>query len=160
MRNTLRAAMFFLFAVLILGACGNSNKDVGKGPDEPLQKNNTLVVKEDVEGGTLNSGSGYGFNKFDLEIEVDGQDVVDAQYAVAKSHSASYENKLADLKLEGTEAFNTLDGLFMNIMLTKDTSKKDAIDKIMKWFGLDTYTKFDLEVDFSDGTKLDIDDRK
>ncbi|WP_339252100.1 YusW family protein [Sporosarcina sp. FSL W8-0480] len=160
MRNALRAMMFFLFAVLVLGACGNSNKDVGKGPDKPLQKDNALVVKDDAEGGTLNAGSGYGFDKFDLEIEVDGQDVVDAEYAVAKSHSASYENKLANLKLEGTDAFNKFDELFMNIMLTKDTSKQDAIDKIMKWFGLDTYTKFDLGVDFSDGTKLDIEDRK
>ncbi|MDN4606089.1 YusW family protein [Sporosarcina highlanderae] len=160
MRNTLRTAMFLLFAVLILGACGNSNKDVGKGPDKPLQQDNTLSVKTDVEGGSLDSGKGYGFDKFDLEIEVDGQEVVDVQYAVAKSHSASYKNKLAGLNLEGTEAFNKLDKLFMDINLTKDMAKQDVIDKIMKWFGLDTYTRFELEVDFDDGTKLDIDESK
>lgn len=160
MRNTLRAGMFLFFAVLILGACGNSNKDVGKGPDEPLQKNNTLTIKDDVEGGTMNSGESFGFDKFDLEIEVDGQEVVDAQYLLDRTPSATYENKLAGLNLEGKEAFQKLNDLFMDIMLTKDTSEKDAIDKIMKWFGLDTYTKFDLEVNFSDGSKLDIDERK
>ena len=39
-------------------------------------------------------------------------------------------------------------------------SNKDIIDRIMEWFGLDTYTKFDLEIDFDDGTKLDIEDKK
>lgn len=161
MKSTLKAAMFFLFAVLILGACGKSdNNDVGKGPDAPLQEDNTITIKDDTEGGSLDSGDGYGFDKFDLDIEVDGQDAVDVEYAVAKSHAASYENKLAGVKLKDTEAFDKIDEFFMDIMLTKDTSEQEAIDKIMQWFGLDTYTEFDLEVDFDEGTKLDIEDKK
>ena len=49
----------------------------------------------------------------------------------------------------------------MKIMLTQGyvAAKMSSIG-IMEWFGIDTYTKFDLEIDFDDGTKLDIEDKK
>ena len=148
--------MLFLFAVLILGACGNSSKNA----DNPKREDATIILKNEKEGGTLNTGDGYGFDKFDLEIEVDGQDAIDAEYEVTKNLEAKYVNKLANLNLKNEEAFAKLDEFFVKIKLTHDMSNKDIIDRIMEWFGLDTYTKFDLEIDFDDGTKLDIEDKK
>ena len=156
MKINVKFGMLFLFAVLILGACGNSSKNA----DNPKREDATIILKNEKEGGTLNTGDGYGFDKFDLEIEVDGQDAIDAEYEVTKNPEAKYVNKLANLNLKDQEAFNKLDEFFVKIMLTHDMSKKDVIDRIMEWFGLDTYTKFDLEVDFDDGTKLDIEDKK
>ncbi|WP_252501842.1 YusW family protein [Sporosarcina sp. Marseille-Q4943] len=155
MRNNVKAVMLFLVAVLVLGACGNASKNA----DDPRREDATIIYEDDKEGGTLNTGDGYGFNKFDLEIEVDGKDVIDVEYEVAKNHEAKYVNKLAGLNLRDQEAFNKLDPFFVKFTTKKSMDEKDVMDNIMEWFGLDTYTKFDLEIDFDDGTKMDIEDR-
>lgn len=156
MRNNMKVVMLFLAIVLILGACGNG----GKNADNPKREDATLIYENDQSGDTLNTGDGYGFNKFDLEIEVDGKDVIDVEYEVAKSHEAKYVNKLASVNLKDQEAFNKLDPFFVKVVTGKSMDEKDVIAKIMEWFGIDTYTKFDLEIDFDDGTKMDIEDRK
>jgi len=50
--------------------------------------------------------------------------------------------------------------MFIQIRITKDTPQQEVIDNILQWYGLDTYSKFDLEVDFDDGTLLNIEDMK
>ena len=147
---------FLLFAALLLGACGN----LGKNADEPNRDEATLIHEDEKEGGSLDTGDGYGFDKFDLEIDVDGQDTVEANYEMERDLEAEYKNKLAGLDLKEDEAMVKLDEMFIDIMFTKDTSQEQAIEKLMTWFGLDTYTKFDLEVHFDDGTKLDFEDKK
>ncbi|WP_060209805.1 YusW family protein [Sporosarcina koreensis] len=156
MMNKLKVLMLFLVAVLVLGACGNASKNA----DDPTREDATVIYEDEKEGGTMNTGDGYGFSEFDLEIEVDGKDAVDVEYEVKKSHKAKYVNQLASLNLKDQEAFDKIDEFFTKIMLTHDMSNQDIIDRIMEWFGLDTYTKFDLDVDFDDGTKLEIEDRK
>lgn len=156
MRNNVKVGLLLLLAVLVLGACGN----FGKNADNPKREDATIIHEKEKEGGSMNTGDGYGFNTFDLEIDVEGKDAVDVEYEVKKSHGARYVNRLASLDLKDQEAFNKIDEFFTKIMLTKDMSNQDVIDRIMKWFGLDTYTKFELEVDFDDGTKLDIEDIK
>ena len=64
MKNNVKFGMLFLFAVLILGACGNSSKNA----DNPKREDAEIILEKEKEGGTLNTGDGYGFNKFDLEI--------------------------------------------------------------------------------------------
>ena len=156
MRDNMKVGMLFLFAVLILGACGNASENA----DDPSREDADIIYKNEKEGGTIETGEGYGFNKFDLDIEVDGRDTIDVEYEVAKNHEAKYVNKLAGINLEGAEAFNRVDDMFMKIMLESKTSQRDVIDGIMEWFGLDTYTKFDLEIDYDDGTIVDIEDVK
>ena len=156
MKMNVKFGMLFLFAALILGACGNASKNA----DNPNREDADIMYKDEKAGGTLETGDGYGFNNFDLDIEVDGQDAIDVEYEMSKNPEAKYVNKLAGINLEGTEAFNKVDDMFMKILLESKTSQQDVIDGIMEWFGLDTYTKFDLEIDYDDGTKLDIEDTK
>ncbi|MFC5604981.1 YusW family protein [Sporosarcina koreensis] len=156
MRDTMKIVMLFLAAVLVLSACGNSSKNA----DNPKREDATIMYENEKEGGTMNTGGGYGFNKFDLEIDVDGKDVIDVEYEVAKNHRAKYVNKLAGLNLKAQEAFNELDPLFVKFATKKSLSEKDVKENIMEWFGVDTYTKFDLEIDFDDGTKMVIEDHK
>lgn len=156
MKMNVKFGMLLLFAALFLGACGNASEDA----DNPNREDADIMYENEKEGGTLETGDGYGFNKFDLDIEVDGKDTIDVEYEVAKNHEAKYVNKLAGINLEGAEAFNKVDDMFMKILLESKTSQQDVIDGIMEWFGLDTYTKFDLEIDYDDGTKLDIEDNK
>lgn len=156
MGKIVKVTAFLLFAALVLGACGNS----GKNADKPNREDATLVHEKEKEGGTLDTGNGYGFDKFDLDIDVDGKDTVEASYEMDRNLEAEYKNKLAGLDLKEDEAMVKLDEMFIDIMFTKDTSQEQAIEKLMKWFGLDTYTEFDLEVHFDDGTLLDFEVKK
>lgn len=144
-----------LSATLLIGGCGNFGKNADKeGAEDAL-----IINEKDKVGGSIESGAGYGFTQFDLEIDIDNQDAIDAEYHVSpQKFEAEYENKLNGIKLKDNEAMIELDKFFLDIRITKDTPEQEIIDKILKWFQFDAYTKFDLEVDFDDGTKLNIED--
>jgi len=144
-------------SALIISGCGNDSADVvdnGKR-DEPL-----FVNKPDVEGGSLEHGDGYGFREFDLEIDINGKDAIDVDYNVTKNAEAEYKNELTNVNVEGAKAMNEVDKLFMDILITKDTPEDVVIEKVLEFLRVETYSKFELEVDFVDGTKLDIKDKK
>ena len=141
-----------LMGALVLGGCGNFGKDA----DKPNRENATIIHEKEKEGGSLETGGGYGFTSFDLDIGVDGKDAIEAGYKIDKKLDVEYDNKLTNVKLTNNKAMDELDKLFMDILITKDTPPQEVIDKVLKWYGLEGYSKFDLEVDFDDGTILDI----
>ncbi|WP_203247563.1 YusW family protein [Sporosarcina beigongshangi] len=143
-----------LLGALILGGCGN----FGKNADKPNREDATIIHEDEKAGGSLETGDGYGFTSFDLDIEVDGKDAIETEYKIDKKLDVNYENKLTNTKLTDSKAMNEIDKLFMHILITKDTPPQEVIDKILKWYQLDSYSKFDLEVDFDDGTRLDIEE--
>ncbi|MBE1557039.1 YusW family protein [Sporosarcina limicola] len=150
------ASTIFLTSALIMGGCGN----FGKNADKPNREEATLIHEDEKAGGSVETGDGYGFTTFDLEIDVEGKDAIEAAYDVTGNLKVDYENKLSNKKLTGSDAMNELSKLFMDILITKDTPQQEVIDKILKYYRLDMYSKFDLEVDFDDGTKLNIEDVK
>lgn len=145
-----------LTSALLIGGCGNTNKNA----DAPNREDATITQDKDKEGGTLQTGDGYGFNSFELEIDVEGKDVVDVEYEIKKDVEAEYENTLKNEKFKDVEALNALDKLFVAILLTKDTTQEQAIEKILEYYQLEGYSKFDLKVKFDDGTILDFEDKK
>ncbi len=145
-----------LVGALILGGCGN----FGKNANNSGREDATIIHEKEKEGGSLETGGGYGFTSFDLEIDVDGKDAIDADYEAEKRVDADYENKLTNIKLKDSAAMAELDKLFTEILITKDMPQQEVIDKILKWYNLETYSKFDLEVYFDSDTKLDIKDVK
>ncbi|HJF31013.1 MAG TPA: YusW family protein [Sporosarcina psychrophila] len=152
--NVLGVAL--ISGALLLGACGN----LGKNADKPNREEADVTLEREKEGGSIETGDGFGFNTFDLEIDVDGKDAIDVDYNVEKKAEAEYENKLMNIKVKDNEAMDELNLLFLDIRITKDTPEKEVIDKILQWYGLDSYSKFDLEVEFDDGTTLDIENVK
>ena len=151
-----RIGAVLLIVALVLGACGN----LGKNADEPNREDADIVLEREKEGGTINTGDGYGFSSFDLDIDVGGKDAIEADYDVQKSAEAEYVNKLENVKLKDSAAMDELHTFFIDIRIMKDTPKQEVIDNILKWYQLDTYSKFELEVDFDDGTFLDIEEQK
>ncbi len=139
-----------------MGGCGN----LGKNADKPNREEAVIINEDEKVGGSIETGNGYGFSSFDLEIDVDGKDAIDADYKVTEKADADYENKLKNVKLKNNKAMDELNKMFIEIRITKDTPQQEVIDKILQWFSLETYSKFDLEVDFDDGTLLDIEDVK
>ncbi|MCZ2260329.1 YusW family protein [Sporosarcina sp. G11-34] len=142
-----------LFAsVLLIGGCGNSNKKVVDGnKDEPL-----ITSEPEDEGGSMETGDGYGFSEFDLEIDIDGADAIDLDYKVVKKVEAEYENKLQDYHLKDEPAMAKIHDLFMDIKITKDTPEDEVKQKILQFLHIDNYSKFDLEVVFDNGQLLEI----
>ena len=151
------AGFLVLIGILALSGCGN----FGKNADKPSREDATIIHEDEKAGGSIETGDGYGFTEFSLEIDVDQKDAIEADYKVkAKRFEAEYENKLKNIKVKDTKAIDELSKLFMAILITKDTPQQEVIDKIVQYFQVESYSKFDLEVDFDDGTKLDIEDIK
>ncbi|WP_432363514.1 YusW family protein [Sporosarcina sp. UB5] len=156
MRNNMKIIMLVFCAVLVLGACGNGNKNAGN----QNQNEGNATTSNTNANGSATQRNGYSFNEFDLDIDVDGKNAIDVEYEVNRPDESKYVNTLTNLNLRGQEASDKLDEFFTKMMLTKDMTDKDVMDRIMEWFALDAYTEFDLEVDFDDGTILNIEDRK
>jgi len=142
-----------LFAsVLLIGGCGNSNKKVVDGnKDEPL-----ITSEPEDEGGSMETGNGYGFSEFDLEIDIDGADAIDLDYKVEKKIEAEYDNEIQDLHLKDGPAMTEIHELFMYIKITKDTPDDEVKQKILQYLQIEDYSKFDLEVVFDNGQLLEI----
>ncbi|MBD7908687.1 hypothetical protein H9659_10135 [Sporosarcina sp. Sa3CUA8] len=155
--NKLAAMGSVVFAsVLFVSGCGNAGKDANKDNREEAD----IVTNEQKEGGDRDTGDAYGFNKFELEIDVDNKDAIDAEYEVEKEFNPEYQNKLTNIDLEGAEAMDELDKMFDAVNLQHDMSAEEARDKILKYFQIDLYSKFKLDVDFDDGTKLEFEDKQ
>ena len=132
----------------------------GKNADKPNREEAVIINEDEKAGGSIETGNGYGFTSFDLEIDVDGKDAIEVDYDVNEKAEAEYENKLKNIKLKDNKAMDELNKFFMEIRITKDTPEQEVIDKILNGLNMETYSKFDLEVDFDDGTLLDIEDVK
>lgn len=143
--------LIVLANALVISGCGNK-KVIDK--QEPL-----ISTEQEKEGGSLEHGDGYGFIKFDLDIDIDGKNAIKAEFDLQTNKvEAEFENKLEDVKLEGDQAMLELTKFFDAIKITKDTPEQEAIDNILKHLNIDAYSEFDLEVKFDEGTILDIED--
>lgn len=145
--------MFLLITTLIISACGKKMTDTPK--DDP-----SLTTEREIEGGSLESGDGFGFTLFDLEIVTDQDETINIWYDVSKEANATYENSIENLQLEEKQAMDKTFVIFDAIRLNKDTPEDQAIEDILKHFEIEDYTIFKLDVDFDENTKLRINDTK
>lgn len=90
-------------------------------------------------------------NEYEAEIDQDeGQPI-----------EAKVEDEVNGVYLKGQEAFDDLYPKVKELDLTKDSTKEETINQLLKAFGLkNNYTKLEVEIKFNDGSKLDIEDRK
>lgn len=156
MRKFKLPGFLLLAALLLIGGCGNFGKNANKDQREDAD----IIYEHEKEGGTMETGNGYGFTHFDLDIEVDGKDAIEADYEVAKKLDTEYKNTLTGVNLRGVEAMNELDKFFSALLLRNNMTKEEYMERILTYFELDTYSKFDLEINFDDGTTLNIEEVK
>ncbi|MEI4769115.1 YusW family protein [Psychrobacillus sp. FJAT-51614] len=132
-----------LSMALLLGACGE-NEEMENAPDADTAQ------------------SEFGFQAFDLDIDTaEHKDAIDASFDIDVSETeAEYENKLESKKLAGDEAYEALKPIFKDLALTKDMNKEETIEKVSKAFGVEDYTEFELEIEFSDGDTQEFSDSK
>lgn len=94
----------------------------------------------------------YGDDKeYEAEIEQDNNEPI----------KAKVEDELNDVYLKDQEAFDDLYPKVKNLDLTKDSSDQATIDQVLDIFDLQAdYEKFEVEIKFNDGSKLEVEDRK
>ncbi len=143
--------------ILVVSGC--SKKSVDEPKDDPV-----ISTETETEGGSLEHGDGYGFDEFELEINFDNDEEIEIDYEVidkaGEEVKASYQNTLANLDIKDEKAMNEIGELFIYLLLTKDMPEEEVIDKILTFYELEDYTKFELEVNFDEGTELRIKDVK
>lgn len=103
------------------------------------------------------------YAEFELEVEYAGETEYEAELETKSvgTVKAKIEDELNHVEKNGTEAFDELYPLVQKLTITQQTNKEEAISEVLKTFNLPTdYTKFDLEITFNDGTKIEFEDKK
>lgn len=142
-----------IITALIIGGCGKRSANAPR--DNPV-----ISTETENAGGSLEHGDGFGFDIFELEIDFDEHDTISIDYDVTKYAEADFENTFENFDLEGAEAMNKIDELFTYLLLTKDMPEEEVMTRILQFFNLKGYSKFELDVNFDEGTKLRINDVK
>lgn len=153
MKKFIYFSLLLVASLVLLGACV-------KNPDSDEPKEPEVTSKPETEGGSMETGDGYGFTKLSLTIEVDGEETIHTDYNVEKKAEATYVDKTHDIDVDGEDAMDELFYLFDHMRLTKDTSDEEAIDKILEHYELEDYSTLTLDVDFDEGTELRLHDEK
>ena len=93
----------------------------------------------------------YGKNKeYEAEIEQDNDRI-----------EADLEDEINGVDVNGEEAFNKIYPKVKKLTIDANTNKDDAIMEVLKAFDLDPdYDKFELELTFKDGKKVEFEDKK
>jgi len=93
----------------------------------------------------------YGKNKeYEAEIEQDNDRI-----------EADLEDEINGVDVNGEEAFNKIYPKVKKLTIDANTNKDDAIMEVLKAFDLDPdYNKFELELTFKDGKKVEFEDKK
>ncbi|MDN4606292.1 YusW family protein [Sporosarcina highlanderae] len=122
------------------------------------EQNNDTSNQEDM----LRRMDELNYAEFELEVEYAG----DIEYEVELEKKsigtvkAKIEDSLNHVEKNGTEAFDELYPLVQKLNISQQMDKEEVITEVLKTFNLPTdYTKFDLEITFNDGTKIEFEDK-
>ena len=168
----------FLFIALmaltfVVVACGTTKDDDKKVENDP-------VVDTDGDTGTNSDqteNTGNTGNQEDMQSKMDELDYtefnLDVDYANQKKYEveleknsdnsteAEIDDSINDVKKKGSEAFDELYPLVKQLTIVQETTKEEAINEVLKVFNLeDNYKEFELEITFTDGTKIEFEDKK
>lgn len=152
----MKKAIWFLFVLvissLLLAACrGSSNPEHSSA--DPI-----IETEREKDGGSLETGDGFGFTYLQLSIEVDGEEAVHIRYDVEDSAEATYVDRSKSVDVSDTQAMNESGALFENVRIQKGVPAKQVMDEILTFFRIEQFSSFNLMVRFDDGTDLRIEE--
>ena len=105
-----------------------------------------------------------GYREFELEVSYGENKEYEAEIERNKKSNAievKIEDELNGLEVKGKEAFKLLYPRLKKLAIKRRTPKREAIRKALRAFSLPaSYEKFEIEITFKDGTKLEFEDRK
>ncbi|HLQ74302.1 MAG TPA: YusW family protein [Bacillota bacterium] len=168
-----------LLSLLLITACGDEEKeDIEQPSDEPeteeVETDEESTDEDDKEELHLDEAQSdedmqvmmEELNFYEFELEVEYSD--DKEFEVEIEHhddgrvEAEVEDELSDLEIEDDlKAFNYIFPKVKELDITQETSKEDAIEQVLAAFDLSAdYEEFELEIEFTDGTEIEFEDKK
>ncbi|MBO0992270.1 YusW family protein [Bacillus sp. SD088] len=145
----------------------SDNQDREKTPDtiqieDSGNKSHEGQVQNDQDAAEMMQD--LNFTKFELEVKYGPNEEIDYEYKL-KSDNGDYKAEMKDtvknVIYKGMEAFAALHTQLKDIELNASMDDEETIQGILDRFDLDSdYSKFELEMSFKDGSKLDIEDLK
>lgn len=168
-----------LLCLLILHGCNNKDDDQVPAPQEntTTEKSGTTSENKPVDNGTntnkpdtnnqgiqnnnvtpsetTENNNAFNFRDFDLDVEYEKDQSFEVDFENDdRGLEAKIENELNNETVSGDEAYERLRPIFENFTFDQNTSEDDVISEVLNAFNLHTnYKKFDLEIDFIDGSK-------
>jgi|GEM_PF-2589509 len=162
--------LFILSVAFFMVGCDSDDEvAVNPGPDI---KDDQVTENQEGNPGTEgkseeNQGTGTGqtfflFTSFDLDVKYDVNKEYEIEYEQDRDGlEAELKDDLNNEVLRGEAAFERLRPIFESFTFTKDTERDEVIREVLEAFSLTAdYREFDLEIDFSDGTKKEYHDVK
>lgn len=134
-----------------LGTDNDNSQEDKETSNDTTQGDDQVIIKETMDGIGL----------AEIEISIDYPNDTDFEVEVDQNSQGVYEVELDDevnnKQLRGMDAFDAISSNLEKLDITKDSSKEDVIAQVIDAFGLnDDYQEYDIEVIFSDGTKMDF----
>lgn len=162
-----------LMLIVFLVACGGDDNSSDDSTESKKQidkdnQNDENVDKTDSDDVAKSADDMQAqMDKLDykeIEIEVDYRKDKEYEIEIEQDEGepieAKIEDEVNDEFLKGPEAFNKLYPMVKELSISKDTSKDEAIEDVLNTFDLNKdYDKFELEITFNDGEKLEYEDK-
>ena len=142
------------------GTTGTNTNENNQNSSEPVQDSD-VVNQDDLQ----KQMDDIDYAEFTLEVEYANQTEYEADLDKDNDDDGLIEAEIKDsinnVNLQGTEAFNELYSKLQDLTINQQTAKEEAIAEALKVFNLETaYSKFEMEITFKDGTKIEFEDRK
>ncbi|MCJ7839795.1 YusW family protein [Lederbergia sp. NSJ-179] len=176
-----RIFLVFYSLVLIgfLGACqsGGGINGTNKAQDNTNEQGKDTNDHDSVNDSTTTDQTNDSDDQEQMKSQMDKLDFAEIEMEISYGKDQEYEAEIEQDKnrpieakvedeinnefLKGKEAFDSIYTKAEKLTLTKDSSDQETIDQVLNAFGLDKdYEKFEVEITFNDGSRLDVEDRK
>lgn len=105
--------------------------------------------------GENDGGYMFDFTSFDLDVEYPGNKSYEVDFENdGDGLEAKVEDDLSNETYHGNDAFAVIFPVFEDLSINPSMAERDVITKVITFFNLSNdFTKFELEVEYSDGTK-------
>ncbi|MBM7599736.1 hypothetical protein JOC34_002104 [Virgibacillus halotolerans] len=184
MKRILLLASMFIVAITLV-ACGDTNNNDDTSGDQDTGMENNEDQDNDADenaddnqadnGDTATDNAADNNDNDDMKQKMDELDYTDFELEVDYGKNKEYEAEIeqdngkveADLEDElngddvnGQEAFDKIYPNVKKLTIDQNTEKADAIQQTLDAFDLDSdYVKFEVEITFKDGTKVEFEDK-
>lgn len=141
------STLFFalLFSLFLLQGCNNA----------PVEQDDDHVTNSETNNKNKKTENVFNFTSFDLDVDYTNNKSYEADYDNDPNGvEATIQDEIANKTLKGDEAFQQLSPIFEQLKFDKTTPNEEVISEVLKVFNLNNnFTKFDLDVEFQDGTE-------
>ncbi|HLR11519.1 MAG TPA: YusW family protein [Sporosarcina sp.] len=150
----MKKTFWFLLTIAVIGfmltACRGSS-DPKNSSEDPV-----ITTEREVEGGSLETGDGFGFTYFQLTIDVDNEEAVHIRYDVEDTAEATYVDHTKNIDVTETQAMDQSGAFFQNVRVQKGVPAKKMMEDILNFYRIEQFSNFDLLVRFDDETEMRI----